>query len=70
MSIAAFTFTALGRSYLMPQDTMIYVGWTVFSAMLYIIGYMGITQKAINPTFDLNTETLVSKNSIISFHSF
>jgi len=56
MSIAAFTFTALGRSFLMPKDTMIYWGWTVFSAMLYIIGYLGVTQKAINPTFDLNID--------------
>jgi len=58
MSIAAFTFTALGRSFLMSQDTMIYSGWTVFSAMLYIIGYMGVTQKAINPTFDLSVDTI------------
>jgi len=56
MSIAAFVFTALGRDYLMSQNWMLYLGWTVFSVMLYIIGYMGITQKAINPTFDLVVE--------------
>ncbi|MEI7502118.1 MAG: AraC family transcriptional regulator [Paludibacter sp.] len=53
MSIAAFTFTAFGRTFLMSQNLMIYIGWIIFSAMLYIIGYMGVTQKAINPTFDL-----------------
>jgi len=55
MSIAAFAFTAMGRQFLISQDVLIYVGWTVFSSMLFIIGYMGITQKPINPTFDLLT---------------
>ena len=53
MGIAAFLFTALGRSFLMPQSILIYVGWSVFSVMLYIIGYMGIKQKPINPMFDI-----------------
>ncbi len=56
MSIAAFTFTALGRQFLISQDVVIYLGWTVFTSMLYIIGYMGVSQKAINPTFDLEIE--------------
>jgi AraC-like DNA-binding protein len=53
MSIAAFAFTAMGRQFLVYQDVLIYIGWTIFSTMLFIIGYMGITQKPINPTFDL-----------------
>jgi len=53
MSLAAFTFTALGRQFLISQDILIYIGWTVFSFMLFIIGYMGITQKPINPTYEL-----------------
>jgi AraC-like DNA-binding protein len=57
MGVAAFTFTLLGRQFLINQDTLIYVGWTVFSIMLFIIGYMGITQKPINPTFDLDTNS-------------
>jgi AraC-like DNA-binding protein len=55
MSIASFCFTAIGREFLMSQDTMIYSGWSVFSIMLFIIGYMGIKQKPINPTFELET---------------
>jgi len=55
MGVAAFTFTLLGRQFLINQDTLIEIGWTVFSIMLFIIGYMGITQKPINPTFDLGT---------------
>jgi len=59
MSIAAFLFTVLGRRYLVNQDILIYGGWTVFSAMLFIIGYMGITQKSINPTYELVTDAIV-----------
>lgn len=53
MGIAAFTFTALGRQYLMNHDEFIYAGWSVFSGNLFFIGFMGITQKPINPTFEL-----------------
>jgi len=57
MSFAAFVFTVLGRQFLISQDILIFVGWTIFTVMLFIIGYMGITQKPVNPTFDLlNTE--------------
>ena len=56
LGIAAFVFTLVGRQYLMSQNMMIYVGWTIFSAMLFIIGYMGIKQKPINPTYDLETD--------------
>jgi len=56
IGIAAFLFTFLGRQFLYTQNTLIYAGWSVFSAMLFIIGYMGIKQKAINPTFDLDVD--------------
>ena len=62
MGIAAFLFTLLGRQFLFTQNTLIYAGWSVFSAMLFIIGYMGITQKAINPTFDLDVEISEQSN--------
>jgi len=55
MGVAAFMFTLLGRQFLMYQDTLIYIGWSVFSIMLFIIGYMGITQKPVNPTFDMES---------------
>lgn len=56
MGIAAFIYTLLGRQFLMPQDMLIYCGWSVFSVMLFIIGYMGIRQKPINPTFELMSD--------------
>ena len=60
MGIAAFTFTAMGRQYLMHHDEFIYAGWIVFSGNLFIIGFMGIAQKPLNPTFELenNAEEL------------
>lgn len=56
MGVAAIFFTVLGRSFLTYQDALISVGWAVFSAMLFIIGYLGIKQKPINPSFDLSEE--------------
>jgi len=56
MSLTAFVFTLLGRNYLMEQTTLIIIGWIVFSVMLFIIGYMGITQKSINPTYEPETD--------------
>jgi len=54
MGVTAFVFTALGRQFLISQDVLIYIGWSVFSTMLFIIGYMGITQKPVNPTFEIH----------------
>jgi AraC-like DNA-binding protein len=62
MGAAAFIFTSVGRHYLMTQNMMIYIGWTIFSAMLFIIGYMGIKQKPINPTFDLETDIQIQND--------
>lgn len=56
MGIAAIIFTVLGRNFLIQNDVFILVGWTIFSAVLFIIGYMGIKQKPINPGFDLSVE--------------
>ena len=62
MGLAAFIYTLLGRQFLFTQDTLIYAGWSVFSSMLFIIGYMGIKQKAINPTFDLEIDDKTQNN--------
>jgi len=56
MGVAAIVFTILGRRFLTHQDALISVGWAVFSAMLFIIGYLGIKQKPINPSFELSDE--------------
>lgn len=65
MSVAAFAFTALGRDFLANHDAMIYIGWAVFSIVLFIIGFLGIKQKPINPSF----ETVEILNTIEVFNS-
>jgi AraC-like DNA-binding protein len=64
MSIAAFSYTFLGRHFLTHQDELIYLGWSIFTAMLFVIGYMGIKQKPINPTFDLDNNSEASNQTM------
>ena len=52
LSITALFFGALGRYSLRHFDIYICIGWTIFSVVLFIIGYMGFKQKPINPTFE------------------
>lgn len=40
----------------------------LYAVDYYMIGYMGFKQKAINPTFDLSTETLVVQSSEASLN--
>lgn len=54
LSIAAFILGALGRYILLNHVWLIYSGWTVFSVVIFIVGYMGYKQKPINPTFEIN----------------
>jgi len=61
MSVGAFTLTALGRHFLLSKDLIICLGWSVFTIMLFIIGYMGIRQKPINPTFELESVNLYTE---------
>jgi len=61
MSVGAFTLTALGRHFLLSKDLIICIGWSIFSSMLFIIGYMGIRQKPINPTFELESVNLYTE---------
>ena len=63
-SVASFIAMAVGRHLLMPKDAMIYPLWTIFAVALYIIGYMGMKQKPVNPTFDLE-ETPLQIDEII-----
>ena len=53
----AFTLTALGSVFLLQQELFIYVGWFVFSMMMYFIGYTGFIQKPINPIPDVEIVT-------------
>jgi AraC-like DNA-binding protein len=50
--IISFVITTIGRSLLMPSDWIIYIGWTLFSILLFLIGDSGIRQKVINPSVD------------------
>jgi len=52
MSVAAFVITALGREFLATHNVVLYVGWAVFSILLFIIGFLGLKQKPINPTIE------------------
>lgn len=63
ISIIAFILGVLGRYLLLNQDRYIYLGWSIFSIALFIIGYLGFKQKPINPTFE--SESFVLENQLI-----
>ena len=52
MSAVSLIAILLGRFWLMSKDVVIYVVWTVFSVSLYVMGYLGLNQKIINPAVD------------------
>jgi len=56
MCIGALVAFAFGRFSLYFHDKIVYLLWSIFSITIYIIGYMGLKQKRINPTFDLEVE--------------
>jgi len=65
LGVTAFVITAIGKYSISLVQPLIYVGWPLFTFELYIMGYMGLRQKAINPTYDLNTVTPDAKDAII-----
>ena len=69
MSVGAFVFTALGRQFLLSKDLIISLGWSVFTIMLFIIGYMGSKQKPINPTLELDNINANSESDYIDSSS-
>jgi AraC-like DNA-binding protein len=67
MSVVAFFFGAMGRYSLSHFDTYIEYGWSIFAIILFVIGYMGFKQKALNPTFELsNAKEDLNQNIDIS----
>ncbi len=54
ISISALVAHVLGRRLLLPSDLVLNVIWLIFAISLYGIGYMGFTQKAINPAYELD----------------
>ena len=51
--VSCFVVVAVGRYFIMSQDTIIYALWSIFAILIYFIGYMGLKQKPVNPTFDM-----------------
>jgi len=63
ISVTSFVLGALGRYLLLNNDWYIYLGWAIFSIVLFIIGYMGFRQKPINPTYE--SESFELNNQLI-----
>lgn len=58
VSIWSFIIATIGRYYIKSDDIVICLGWFAFSITLFVIGYLGITQKPVNPTFESLSEGL------------
>lgn len=52
ITLSALVAHIVGRKLLLPNDSIVEIIWLIFAAALYGIGYMGFTQKPINPTFE------------------
>lgn len=50
MGIACMGILSIGRGLLGQMDWLIYLGWTMFAVLLFMIGNSGMRQKMINPT--------------------
>ncbi len=57
ISISTFLAHVVGRKLLLPSEIIVDSIWLIFAVSLYGIGYMGFTQKMINPTFEVENET-------------
>ena len=57
---------SVDRQFTLPKDTFLYTFFSISSIMLYLIGYLGIKQKPVNPTFDLsNNDDVLNQLEII-----
>jgi AraC-like DNA-binding protein len=52
ITLSSFVAHIVGRKLLFPGEMILNSIWLIFALSLYGIGYMGFTQKAINPTFE------------------
>jgi AraC-like DNA-binding protein len=52
ITLSSFVAHIVGRKLLFPSEMILNSIWLIFALSLYGIGYMGFTQKAINPTFE------------------
>jgi len=52
ISLSSLIAHIVGRKLLLPSETIQDIIWLIFAVSIYGIGYMGFTQKPINPTFE------------------
>ena len=58
--IVALVLVTIGRAFLMSADLLIFIGWTVLTATVYLMGSLGARQKVINPdVVQTNSATMV-----------
>lgn len=65
-SIACSIAIILGREIIILKEYIIYAIWTILTVTLYMIGYMGMKQKPVNPTFELITSPTDNNLSDVS----
>lgn len=56
--VSSLVLALLGRDYFKNEITGIAIASVIFSTMLYVIGWLGDKQKALNPIFELKDENL------------
>ncbi len=65
ISVSAFIAHIVGRKLILPSEVIQNSIWIIFTVSLYGIGYMGFTQKAINPTFEKDSNlTLITFSNL------
>ncbi len=73
-AIVSILWTSLGRAYfvhemtynlLLPTIISVFVSF-VFSAMFFSVGWMGMKQKVLNPTFELEVESEIEVNKLLA----
>jgi len=52
ISLSSLIAHIVGRKLLLPSETIFDVIWLIFAISLFGIGYMGFTQKPLNPTYE------------------
>jgi AraC-like DNA-binding protein len=65
MGVSAFVIALVGRYLVLSLNMFIYIGWSVFSLGLYLVGYMGLKQKPVNPTYDSLIDNELTNETII-----
>lgn len=64
ISLSSLIAHVVGRKLLLPSDLIVNIIWLFFAISLYGIGFMGFTQKPINPTFELEDENTITNTEV------